>query len=76
MASRARPHLPADDIARISGHSVRVGGAQDMARYKEGMPGIMAAGRWASPEMVGRYTAKQGARQSAAKRIADARVPF
>jgi hypothetical protein len=36
----------------------------------------MAAGRWASPEMVGRYTAKQGARQSAAKRIADERVPF
>jgi hypothetical protein len=74
MARQAR--LSAEEIARISGHSTRVGAAQDMARYKEGVPGIMAAGRWKSPEMVGRYTAKQGARQSAAKRIADERVPF
>lgn len=76
MARAARPPLSAEEIARISGHSTRVGAAQDMARYKEGVPGIMAAGRWKSPEMVGRYTAKQGARQSAAKRIADERVPF
>jgi integrase len=74
MARRAG--LSADDAARNSGHSTRVGAAQDMARYKEGVPGIMAAGRWKSPEMVGRHTAKQGARQSAAKRIADERVPF
>jgi integrase len=74
MARQAR--LSAEEIARISGHSTRVGAALDMARYKEGIPGIMAAGRWKSPEMVGRYTAKQGARQSAAKRIADERVPF
>jgi integrase/recombinase XerD len=63
MARRAG--LSADETSRISGHSVRVGSAQDMARYKEGVPGIMAAGRWKTPEMVGRYTAKQGARQSA-----------
>ena len=37
---------------------------------------IMQAGRWKTAEMVARYTAKQGARQSAAMRIADRRVPF
>ena len=33
----------------------------------------MQAGRWKTAEMVGRYTAKQGARQSAAVRVADRR---
>jgi site-specific recombinase XerD len=74
MARRAG--LSADAVARISGHSSRVGAASDMLRYKESLPGIMAAGRWKSPEMVGRYTAKVGARESAAKRIADQREPF
>jgi hypothetical protein len=54
----------------------RVGAAQDMLAYGETLPAIMQAGRWKTAEMVGRYTAKQGARQSAAVRIADRRVPF
>jgi len=74
MARRAG--LSAEETARISGHSTRVGAAQDMLRYGEQLPGIMQAGRWKSPEMVGRYTAKQGARQSAAVRIAERRVQF
>ncbi len=74
MARRAG--LSADETARISGHSTRVGAAQDMLRYGEQLPGIMQAGRWKSPEMVGRYTAKQGARQSAAVRVAERRVQF
>lgn len=74
MARRAR--VPAEDVARISGHSTRVGGAQDMLRYKETLPAIMASGRWKSSEMVGRYVAKIGARDSAAKRIADQRPSF
>jgi integrase len=74
MARRA--NLPADQLARISGHSTRVGSAQDMLRYKETLPAIMASGRWKSSEMVGRYVAKVGARESAAKRIADQRPPF
>jgi site-specific recombinase XerD len=74
MARRA--NLPADEMARISGHSTRVGSAQDMLRYKETLPAIMASGRWKSSEMVGRYVAKVGARESAAKRIADQRPPF
>jgi len=74
MARRAG--LPAKECARISGHSTRVGSAQDMLRYKETLPAIMASGRWKSSEMVGRYVAKVGARESAAKRIADQRPPF
>ena len=74
MARRAG--LTADETARISGHSTRVGSAQDMLRYGEQLPSIMQAGRWKTAEMVGRYTAKQGARQSAALRIAERRVQF
>lgn len=74
MARRAR--LPVAEAARISGHSTRVGSAQDMLRYKESLPAIMASGRWKSSEMVGRYVGKVGARESAAKRIADQRPPF
>ncbi len=68
--------LSAADAARISGHSTRVGAAQDMLRYGETLPAIMQAGRWQTAEVGGRYTAKQGARQSAAVRVADRRVKF
>jgi site-specific recombinase XerD len=74
MAQRAG--LSEKEIAGISGHSTRVGSAQDMLRYGEQLPSIMQAGRWRTAEMVGRYTAKQGARQSAAVRIAERRVQF
>jgi hypothetical protein len=47
-----------------------------MLRYGEQLPGIMQAGRWKTAEMVSRYTAKQGARESAAVRIANRRVRF
>jgi site-specific recombinase XerD len=77
MAAAAK--LPADKDGkplRISGHSVRIGGAQDLLRYKETLVAIMVAGRWKSPEMVGRYVKEQAARDSAANRIAAERVPF
>lgn len=74
MARAAR--LPADTLPRISGHSTRVGAAQDMLRYKETLASIMQAGRWKSPEMVGRYVKEVAARDSAANRIAAAREPF
>ena len=63
-------------FGRIGSIVARVGAAKDMVRYKEQMPAIMAAGRWKSPEMVARYTGKESARDSAAKRLADAREPF
>jgi integrase len=74
MARAAR--LPADLSPRISGHSVRIGAAQDALRYKESLAAIMQAGRWKSPEMVGRYVKEVAARDSAANRIAAAREPF
>jgi hypothetical protein len=53
-----------------------MGAARDMLRHGETLPAIMQGGRWKTAEMVGRYTAKQGARQSAAVRVADRRVKF
>jgi site-specific recombinase XerD len=61
---------------RISGHSTRIGAAQDLLRYKETLAAIMVSGRWKSPEMVGRYVREQAARDSATNRIAAAREPF
>ena len=64
------------EIAAISGHSTRVGHAQDLMRYGGSMPGIMQAGRWKSPEMVGRYTARVGARNSLVAHVSDRREKF
>ena len=43
----------------LSGHSARVGGAQDMTRSGMDLPAIMQAGRWKSPSMPARYAAKE-----------------
>jgi hypothetical protein len=74
MVRRAR--LSDHETAQISGYSTSVGAARDMLRYGEQLPGIMQAGRWKTAEMVSRYTAKQGARESAAVRVANWRVRF
>jgi integrase len=74
MASRAG--LTAEEAARISGHSTRVGAAQDAIRYGAELPAVMQAGRWKTPEMVGRYTRRLSARRGAAVQIADRRVQF
>jgi hypothetical protein len=42
--------LSAEDAARISGHSTRVGAAQDTPRYGKTLPAIMRAGRWKTAE--------------------------
>lgn len=42
-------------VARLSGHSMRVGAAQDMAAAGIDLVAIMHAGGWKSPEMVMRY---------------------
>ena len=46
MAERAG--LPAPIVQRLSGHSPRVGAAQDMIASGIGIPAIMQAGRWKS----------------------------
>lgn len=44
-----------DLISRISGHSLRVGHAQDMVNSGESLPMIMSKGRWSKTDTVMRY---------------------
>jgi integrase len=74
MASRAR--LSAKETAGISGHSTRVGAAQDMVRHDISMAGIMQAGRWKGAEMVGRYTRELSVRRGAVAKLAERREQF
>ena len=55
----------------ISGHSTRVGGAQDLTAAGFGLPEVMVAGGWRSPEMVGRYTEHLAARRGAMAKLAE-----
>ena len=68
MAERAG--LPGDVVARISGHSTRVGAAQDMVAEGIGMPAILDAGRWKTTAMVHRYGERLLARRSGAAQLA------
>lgn len=40
----------------FTGHSARVGMAQDLARSGTELPALMTAGRWQSPTMPAKYT--------------------
>lgn len=53
LARRAK--LAADRVQRVSGHSLRVGMAQDLVGAGLDLAGIMQAGRWASPAMPAAY---------------------
>ena len=44
------------DMSQISGHSTRVGAAQDLVAAGIDMPAIMQAGSWTTPERVARYS--------------------
>ena len=67
----ARAGLPLATVDQISGHSTRVGAAQDMAASgKIEMAAIMQAGGWKSPAMVARYTAQQAVRRSGTATLA------
>lgn len=63
--------LPDEECAGTSGHSTRVGGAQDLCALGIELPGIMQAGRWTDSRQVIRYTqhllAGRGAMARAAK---------
>lgn len=48
-------NLPKEIIDRISGHSMRVGAAQDLLRSGASMPMIMNKGRWSKTDTVMRY---------------------
>lgn len=62
--------LSGEETARISGHSTRVGAAQDMAGHGVELPAIMQSGGWRSAEMVARYTARLDAKRSGAAKLA------
>ncbi len=68
MAERAG--LPVEVVGRISGHSTRVGAAQDMVAGGIGMAAILHAGRWKTPAMVNRYGEGLLARRSGAAQLA------
>ena len=68
MALQAR--LPADVVAALSGHSARVGAAQDMIAAGIKTPAIQQAGRWKSAAMVHHYGQGLLARRSGAALLA------
>lgn len=50
-----RAHLSEEAISGISGHSMRVGGAQDLMTQGASLPQIMVKGGWAKTDTVMRY---------------------
>ena len=68
MARRAG--LEAEVVERLSGHSTRVGAAQDMIACGIELPAILQAGRWKSTAMANRYGERLLAQRSAAAQLA------
>ena len=54
---------------RVSGHSLRVGGAQSLANAGASLAEMQAAGRWSSPVMPGRYAQGEPRDQGAVERL-------
>ena len=62
--------LPEAVVEGLSGHSTRVGAAQDMIAAGIELPAILHAGRWKSTAMVNRYGERLLARRSGAAQLA------
>ena len=62
--------LPDAVAEGLSGHSTRVGAAQDMIAAGIELPAILQAGRWKSTAMVNRYGERLLARRSGAAQLA------
>ena len=62
--------VPGDVAATLSGHSARVGAAQDMIASGIDMAAILHAGRWKTPAMVNRYGERLLAHRSGAAQLA------
>jgi integrase len=62
--------LPAEELRRISGHSARVGAAQDLLALNMDLPSVMQAGRWKDTRMPMRYGEKVLASRGAMARAA------
>jgi integrase len=48
-------NMPADEVAQVSGHSIRVGATQDLLALNIDLASVMQAGRWKSHRMPMRY---------------------
>lgn len=57
------------DGVRVSGHSLRIGSAQSLARRGASLVELQQAGRWTSPHMPGRYVRGQLAGRGPVARI-------
>ena len=68
MAKKAG--LAEDVVIGLSGHSARVGAAQDMIASGIELPAILQAGRWKSTGMVNRYGERLLARRSGSAQLA------
>jgi integrase len=47
--------LPAEEVAQVSGHSIRVGATQDLLALNIDLASVMQAGRWKTNRMPMRY---------------------
>jgi integrase len=47
--------MPAEDVAQVSGHSIRVGATQDLLALNIDLASVMQAGRWRTNRMPMRY---------------------
>ena len=57
------------DPAKVSGHSARIGMAQDLVASGAELPAVRQAGRWRSPTMPARYAEKLVAGRGAVARF-------
>jgi hypothetical protein len=53
-----RANLESGRLERVSGHSLRVGMAQDLIASGADLPGVMQAGRWRTAAMPALYGRK------------------
>ncbi len=61
------------DESDISGHSCRIGMAQDLVAFGAELPELMVAGRWKSPTMPARYAERVAAGRGAVARYYEKR---
>ena len=59
-----------ETVGQLSGHSSRIGAAQDLVAADLGVAEVMQAGGWKSPAMVARYTEHLQARRGAMSKLA------
>ena len=60
--------LDPGQVTRVSGHSTRIGAAQDLTASGAALPEIMLAGGWKSPDMPTRYSRKLTVHSGAMKK--------